>query len=181
VKHVTYFDPATGLLTGVSHMLSDDSAVALNTPKGFIAIEHPQGGMLDHMCQRVDLEKLKAEEDAAATAWQAVKDENRLKRTAGGDPGEDPPPPARSIASIAHVVDYQPAAPSSDHEWNITSKRWQPNAAMRQRAADALLARHLEGVQHGLVRRLTLNPADTEARTKLHALHDQITALEGSS
>jgi hypothetical protein len=35
------------------------------------------------------------------------------------------------------VVDYQPPQPSSDHEWNATTKRWQ----LRQAVADALAAR----------------------------------------
>lgn len=56
MKHVTFFDAATGALHHKSVLVSDDDAVELNTPPGHVAIEHPQGAMLDALSQRVDIE-----------------------------------------------------------------------------------------------------------------------------
>jgi hypothetical protein len=178
----SFYDAATGIFSGrtFSTNWADDAAhlaaLRVNTPVGHAAAT----GKFDHLSQRVDLDKLKADDDAAATAWAAKKDENRLKRTAGGDPGEDPPPPARVIASDKHVVDYQPPSPGPDFEWNAAAKRWQLNASARQRSVDKAAADHLRSQQHDLIRTLTLDPGNAEARARLQALHQQITALEGN-
>jgi len=54
------------------------------------------------------------------------------------------------------IVDYQPPQPSSDHEWNIKTKRWQFSAEAIERKArkpDALskIAK-LEDSQHRIIR-----------------------------
>lgn len=58
MRNVTFYHKETGLLHPVSVVTNDDRAVALNTPADHIAIDHPDGGRLDHRCQKVDLETL---------------------------------------------------------------------------------------------------------------------------
>lgn len=55
MRHVTFFHKETGLLHHVSVLVSDDAAVALNTPHDHIAIDHPPEGILDRLSQRVDV------------------------------------------------------------------------------------------------------------------------------
>ena len=176
MRHVTFYHLQTGLLNGVSLLCSDDAAVALNVPKDHAPIDHPPGAQLDHRCQRVDLSKIAAEDDARATEWKAVLDNNRLRRTTGATV-EDPPAPPRTLAALRHVVDYQPPAPGADHEWNAAARRWELTAAESKRRARQALARSLESQQHGLVRRLVLDLTDADARAKLKALHDEIAGL----
>jgi hypothetical protein len=76
------------------------------------------------------------------------------------------------------VVDYQPPQPSPDHEWDARSRRWSLGHAARTRL-DAVRARELRRTdlvsqQHDLVRRLTLNPSDREARESLGALDAEL-------
>lgn len=58
MKHVTFYSLETGVLNGVSVLVSDDDAVKLNERlyPGHKAIEHPGGSRLDHRTQRVDIE-----------------------------------------------------------------------------------------------------------------------------
>jgi len=77
------------------------------------------------------------------------------------------------------VVDYQPPQPSSDHEWNAASKRWQLTAAVaaKQAARAAALGQiaMLEASQHRAVREAALG--DPAAAATLKAIDDQIKAL----
>lgn len=184
MRHVTFYNLNTGALHagGYSVLVSDDAAVELNTPAGHAAIDHPQGGLWDYSSHRVNLDLMKADDDAAATAWQAKKDQNRLARTAGGDPGEDPPAPVRTVANATHVVDYQPPSPSPDHEWNATTQRWQLSA-VAQRAASEQMTRGralaaLEKKTPALLRAVALGKPG--ALAELTALDAQIAALESS-
>jgi hypothetical protein len=176
-----FFHLETGALHRNHLVTSDASLVPLNTPDGHGAIDVVDGRRFDHLSQRVDLELLKADDDAAATAWAAVKDANRLARTAGGDPGEDPPPPPRTVPSVKHVVDYQPPQPSADHEWNPARKRWQLTAAARdlesQKRAAAAEVVTLRERRHDLVSRLALDPTDAAARKELLDIQARIAAL----
>jgi hypothetical protein len=53
---VTFFDNATGLLHQKSVQAPDDHTIALNTPEGHTAIDHPrEGPLLDCFSQRVDV------------------------------------------------------------------------------------------------------------------------------
>lgn len=55
MRHVAFFDKSTGILHQKSVLVSEDSAIALNTPEGHQAIDHPAGKMLDHRTQRIDV------------------------------------------------------------------------------------------------------------------------------
>jgi hypothetical protein len=182
MRHVAFYHLETGLFhpNGITLVVSDDLALPKNTPEDYSAIDQPKDGCWDHLSQRVDMDKIRAEEDAAATAWAAQKETNRLKRAAGVEV-EDPLAPARTIAGARHIVDYQPPAPSHEHEWDATTKRWHLSAAARQKNANRVMANHLRSKQHDWVRILILDPGNAEARARLEALHQQITALEGGT
>ncbi|HEY1723951.1 MAG TPA: hypothetical protein VGF89_00905 [Steroidobacteraceae bacterium] len=89
-----------------------------------------------------------------------------------------------SDPSNPKVVDYQPPAPSNDHEWNADTKRWQLKTAAqalldsRQRATWAI--RSLEASQPRCLRELALalhrNDAGgaAAAAVRLQGLDDQI-------
>jgi hypothetical protein len=82
--------------------------------------------------------------------------------------------------TTGHVVDYQPPAPSADHEWNAETKRWQLNAtavdrANRRTAAIARIA-ELDRSQHRFLRKHALG--DPQAIAKLKEIDDEIEALE---
>lgn len=55
MRNVTFYHKDTGLLHPVTVVTNDDRAVALNTPADHVAIDHPEGGRLDHLSQRVDV------------------------------------------------------------------------------------------------------------------------------
>lgn len=55
MRHVTFYHAQTGRLNGLSLIVSDDEAIALNTPADHVAIDHPQEHQLDHLCQQVDV------------------------------------------------------------------------------------------------------------------------------
>lgn len=75
------------------------------------------------------------------------------------------------------VVDHQPPAPTTDHEWNATTKRWQlkPAVAATQEARRAALAQivMLEQSQDAAVRDALLG----RGTDRLKAIDEQITAL----
>lgn len=83
--------------------------------------------------------------------------------------------------SQAAVVDYQPSQPSADHEWDGKSRRWVPNAAMaaRHSAFQAARTRIVDSAleERHLMRRLVLDPSDSDARRALTALDDELTRL----
>jgi hypothetical protein len=78
------------------------------------------------------------------------------------------------------VVAYQPPRPSSDHEWNADSKRWQLRADVteRQQRRVEALARisTLEAEQHRAVREILLKVAPDEAK-RLSEIEAQIARL----
>jgi hypothetical protein len=80
---------------------------------------------------------------------------------------------------VHKIIDYQPPAPSADHEWNAETKRWQLSAAVQAkaqaRAAAAARIAELEASQHGVVRDLLLGGA--AARPRLQAIADEIERL----
>ncbi len=79
------------------------------------------------------------------------------------------------------VIEYQPARPSVDHEWNAATKRWELNATAQQRQQRQASARAqiaaLELSQARPHRELTLNPSDAEARKRLESIETQIVTL----
>jgi hypothetical protein len=82
--------------------------------------------------------------------------------------------------STGQVIDYQPPAPSADHEWNADTKRWQLTAAAadkisRSNAARARIAQ-LEAAQHRHVREHCLGVAGAAAELK--KIDAEISSLE---
>jgi hypothetical protein len=81
--------------------------------------------------------------------------------------------------ATGQVIDYQPPAPSTDHEWNSAAKRWElsPAAQSKAEARAAASARiaELEASQHRHVRDLLLG--SLSARPRLQAIGDEITKL----
>ena len=77
------------------------------------------------------------------------------------------------------VIDYQPPAPSSDHEWNATTKRWELSQAVQQRRAahEAAMARiaSLEASAHRPLREALLGVAGS--RERLERIEAQIAEL----
>ena len=57
MRHVTFYHGESGVLNGVSLLVSDDTAVELNEKlyPGHKAIDHPPDGLFDHRTQRVDV------------------------------------------------------------------------------------------------------------------------------
>lgn len=83
--------------------------------------------------------------------------------------------------ATGEVVDHQPPQPDDRHEWDGTAKRWVPNAATRAHQSALLAAvtrtAELEAPERHLVRRLTLDPSDAEARRALAAIDDELARL----
>jgi hypothetical protein len=108
-------------------------------------------GVFDHLSERVDLAATEAAKKSAAEA--------------------DPAPIV--------VVGFQPQQPSSEHEWNATTKRWQVTAAAEARAlarASALAQiGALETAQHRAVREAVLGIA--AGIVALQKIDQQIAAL----
>src|ERR1700675_463680 len=101
MKIVSFFHKDTGLFNGEQLFASDETAIAANTPPDHIAIE----GHHDHLSKRVDL--------AAHLRWEALHD-----KVAQLQP-QDRSQRHEELDSLwaQAVVDYQPPAPSPDHEW----------------------------------------------------------------
>jgi hypothetical protein len=85
----------------------------------------------------------------------------------------------RVDVATGEILDYQPPSPSTDHEWNAESKRWQLSAAATDRAqrrtAAAARIAALEVSQHRLVREVLLGRVSGLA--KLQLLDDEISSL----
>jgi hypothetical protein len=150
------------------------AAVAANCPAGHGALEGP----FDHLSQKVDLAKFAADQQAQLDAHAATVANMREHFNPGMAAAifREPSPPA-FIATSAHVVDYQPPAPSADHEWNDATKRWQLStaaaAAQQDRLAAGARIAELQASQHDLVRKMVLAP-DEATRTQLAALDAEI-------
>jgi hypothetical protein len=84
--------------------------------------------------------------------------------------------------SVHQVIDYQPPAPSADHEWNAETKRWRLTAAaqakIQGREAAQARIRELEDSQHLHVREMLLG--SLSARPRLQAIADEIAALQSA-
>lgn len=131
MKTVSFADAQSGLFNGMQCTASTEDGIALNTPKGMIAVE----GAHDDLSKRLDL-------------------------------------------TTGEVIDYQPPAPSADHEWNKATLRWQLSAVARavqlaDAAARATIAA-AESAQARAMRELLLG--DQSARARLQALDDDIAA-----
>lgn len=78
------------------------------------------------------------------------------------------------------VVDYQPPAPSDDHEWRSDEKSWvlKPEV-LEAKAADAQARTRIaaeETLSLRAMRELLLDPANAEARAKVQAAEAAIAA-----
>lgn len=173
MRHVTYYHKDTGLLHQLSHMVSDDAAVALNVPPGHEAIDHPAGGMLERLAQRVDVEWLAREDSDLLTEWAAKRDAGKLAETVAARcaitgkplPVKEPAPPV-TVATHEHLTAYTPQAPTTAETLQVAQI-----AAWRRIA-------QLEAGQATHMRRLALNPADEAARAALQDIETQVTALQ---
>lgn len=78
------------------------------------------------------------------------------------------------------VVDYQPPAPSPDHEWSGETRRWQLNRASQMeldaRTAAVELIAILEASQHRALREYLLR-GDPEMKARIQAIDDHIASL----
>jgi len=76
------------------------------------------------------------------------------------------------------IVDYQPPQPSSEHEWNAQTKRWQLSAGASaretRRAENERRIAELRTSQHDHVRRFILGRGGSE---ELRAIDAEIDAL----
>lgn len=84
--------------------------------------------------------------------------------------------------SSGAVVDYQPPAPSADHEWDETAKRWMLSQRAQERAMrNATSLAEIRDLESRAVRALIEHALDDEgARDRLEALHKQITDLRAA-
>lgn len=89
--------------------------------------------------------------------------------------------------TLGALIDYQPPAPSAEHEWNADTKRWALTAAAQAKVQAKVQAHHaaqavqariaaLVASQHGHVRGHCLGKAG--AAEALQAIDDEIEALE---
>ena len=80
------------------------------------------------------------------------------------------------------VVDFRPPQPSPDHEWNDTTKRWQPTAAaqaaeLADQQARAVIAMTEQGSARAIREALLeVLPKNSVARQKLQDADDLIAA-----
>jgi hypothetical protein len=85
----------------------------------------------------------------------------------------------RVDVATGEIIEYQPPAPSADHEWNAETKRWQPTAAAAdlasKRTSAAARIRSLEASQNRAVREHLLGAPAAAARLK--AIDAEITSL----
>jgi hypothetical protein len=93
--------------------------------------------------------------------------------------GDFDPLSQRFDLELGKIVDYQPARPSSDHEWNATARRWQLSAKAAQDEADDAIARdaiaRLEQSQLRSMREALLG--DAQAKTRIADIDQQIVKL----
>ena len=108
MRTVSFYDTKTGLLNGNHMIVSDDSALALNTPEGHAAID----GHHDPLTKRIDVEN------------PEIVDVHEA-----GDKSYAPTRVAKY-----NVIDYQPPAPSADHVAAL-AKQEASTAALAQIAA----------------------------------------------
>lgn len=121
-----FYNATSGLFSPSCFSAQSEAHVSLNTPDGFIAIE----GDFDCLSQRVDISK----RDVIVSEGHADVDK----------------------ATLMAVTDYQPPQPSSDHEWDVTTKRWILNAERKSLLdADALARAQLKELDAKQIRYVT--------------------------
>lgn len=167
MKHYSIYHLETGALIGrvfgcdISDPAALAHAVRSNTPDGHGVVE----GRHDHLSKRVDVERLAREDSDALTAWDRS--------------GERPKAP---VATAAHVVDYVPPQPSSDHEWDAVAKRWRLTQAAQEieqrKHREVAEIANLREQAHDPMMRLALDPADAAARQELLDIKARIAALQ---
>lgn len=78
------------------------------------------------------------------------------------------------------VVDYRPAAPSDDYEWNGEVRRWVLSPSAHAETVKDIAAREaITDAEVGslrALRELLLDPSNAAARAKLQSVNDQIAA-----
>ena len=179
MKYYRLFDNTSGLIHPMVIKATSVKDALAHEIQNHSLIE----GEIDHLSQRVDVEKAQAQRDQA----QAAHREKALAVRSGiTSAGESPPEvaPVPFVATAECLVDYQPPQPSADHEWNPESRRWTLSETVRQRneARTAALARIavLEAAQLRPMRELALNPQNAEARQRLEAIETEIAGLRSS-
>jgi hypothetical protein len=186
MKIYSLYDAQTGLFVGRTFgtdvtedrgASSHAKAVELNTPDGHGMVE----GEHDHLSKKVDLDKVAKDRQALLDAHSAtvIKMQQNYKPAIEGEKFLEPAAPL-FIATAEHVIDYQPAQPSEDHEWNADTKRWGLSAAAQAKAAAAAATKariaQLRAQQHDLVPRAVLG--DAAAKEQLQGLEDQVRQLQ---
>lgn len=95
--------------------------------------------------------------------------------------GNIDPDSMRVDLETGSVVDWQPPAPSDEHEWQPDERRWQLKPAAARREADAVNAQRrieaLERRQLRSLRELLIDNSNAAARRELATIEDEITAL----
>lgn len=177
MKVVRFYHRETGLFHRTRVILSDDAAVALNTPANHIAIDDSREPPIDPLSQRMDVSTDAYEQLAQAIA--AVGKGPNL----GGGAIDHQKWNAERQAEIDQlrakvIVDHQPPQPSPDHVWDSASRRWRLNQAAQQCQARQVAARRqiaaLELSQARPMRELVRDPTNAEARKRLDAIEEQI-------
>jgi hypothetical protein len=167
----SFYHKETGVIHPKQLGTDDPSQVPGNTPADHIAIE----GHYDHLCTRVDVDLHRQ--------FLALQQEPELPYR-DQEPQRDPAPRQAKLDALwANVlVDYQPPAPSADHEWDGETKRWRLSAATtakaqaRAAALVAIAALETQGIRP--MRELTLGLPGAQER--LASIDSQIAALRAS-
>src|SRR5277367_2415396 len=100
MKTVSFYHKDTGIFHGNQFIGTDDATVALNTPPDHVAID----GHHDPLSKRVNLD---AHRQIVAIEAEIETVQDRAQRQAELD----------ALKALL-LVDYQPPAPSTDHEWD---------------------------------------------------------------
>jgi len=83
--------------------------------------------------------------------------------------------------ATGEVIDWQPPAPSTDHEWNATSRRWELSADAIERAEKLQRAQarinHLELAQLRPLRELVRDPQNAAALARMDEIEAEIAGL----
>jgi hypothetical protein len=147
----SFYHKETGAIHQKRFSTDDPTQVRGNTPADHIAID----GHHDHLSKRVDV----------SVPPELVDDISPRGFVVG--------------KRIAHkIIDYQPPAPSAQHEWDAVKKRWQLSAAAQgkaqaRQAAQARIA-GLRASSIDVMRSLLLG--NESARAQLQAIADEIEA-----
>jgi hypothetical protein len=155
MRTISFAHKDTGLFNGSTVTTTSDDWLAINTPPDHIAIE----GRHDHLSTRVDL----------SVAPEIINNAGKV----GYHVDEAP-------RTVHKVIDYQPPAPSSEHQWNADTKRWQLSAAAADKINRSNVARariaELEASQPRHIRGIALGKPG--AKEALQSIDDEIAALE---